>query len=207
MTEHTKISLWIGPLQGKPDGVMAYIGYFNCLLDPEQSRMIAELVWSFKHDELTDLVATYVFNPSRWEKAEHFGWKPFLKRTFTRTSFFHKSVELDWAIGICPSAECLQEVVLTGWNLSGNESFIMLLAKELNTVVPEIGRIYQDGLETIEKNELRWIDYCPFVFSRDHDGLTLRIYTLHLSENELRQKLELFFYTRGITVVTSAKPL
>jgi len=207
MTKRTDISLWIAALQGKPGGVMAYIGYFDSQINPEQSRIIADLVWSFRNEELTALVATYVFHRSRWEKAEYLGWKPDLKRTFTRTSLFRKSVEFDWVIGICPSVECLQEVVLTGWNLSGNESFIMILAKEMNAVVPEIGRIYQDGLEAIEKNELHWMDYCPFVFSRDNDGLTLRIYTLHLSENELRQKLELFLHTHGINVVPSAKPL
>ena len=207
MTEHMNIKLSVSHIQGKADGLVAYLGYFCDSLTLEESKLIADLIWSFKNEQLHVLVATYIFHESRWEKASRLGWKPYLKKAFTRKAWFPRTITYGWVVGCCPSVECFQEVIYTGWNLSGNESFIIVLAHDLNEVLPKIDQTYQDGLETIEGNELQWMNDCPFVFSRDHDGLTLRLYTLRLSEDQLRKKLESFLKSWRIDVVFSIKPL
>ena len=207
MNERMKMQLWIDHPRDIPGGLIVYLGYFDCQIDSEQSQIIADLIWSFKEDEFVAFVATYLFNSAKWKTSENLGWKSSLKKTFTRKYIFPNSVEYEWVIGTCPSAECLQETIYTGWNLSGNESFIVALVKDLNEVLPSLDRTFQDGLETIEDNELQWVDYCPLVFSRDHDGLTLRIYTIRLNEPQLRQHLELFLHSREIELVLAGQPL
>ncbi len=207
MTKRMNLKLSIHQTQGEAGERVAYIGYFRDSLSLEQSQLIANLIWSFKNEQLHALVATYLLDEARWEQASCLGWKSYLKKTFTRKAWFPRTIEYNWVVGICPSMACLQEVIYTGWNLSGNESFIMMLAQDVNEVLPRIEQTYQDDLETSEDNELQWISCCPFVFSREHDGLALRLYTLRLSEYQLRQHLETFFKSVAVDVVISTKAL
>ncbi len=188
-----RLKLSINSIPGKTGGLKASLGYFDSSLSPGEAELIAELLWSFKKDDLHVLVAAYLFDGSRWEEARRLGWRPLLIKSFNRKGFFPRSVQYDWAVGSCPSAECLREVIHTGWNLSGNESLIMVLTQESDEVLARIGQTYEDDLEAVEQNELRWIDYCPLVSSRDHDGLTLRLYTAQAGEDQLRRHLERFF--------------
>jgi len=191
------LKLSIHQIQVKAGGLEARLGDFDCQISLEQSQLIANLIWFFKDEPFHVLVATYLFGESRWESANRLGWKPYLKKTFTRQAWFPRTIDYDWVVGDCPSVECLQEVLFTGWNVSGNESLITILARDIIEILPKIERTYQDNLGDFEANELQWMGDCPFVFSRDHDGLTLRLFTLSLSEEQLRQNLELFLSAGG----------
>jgi len=184
MTKSMNMKVSIHPIPGKTCGLEACLGDFDCQMSLEQSRLIADFIWFFKGEQFNALVATYLFGESRWKKANRLGWKPHLKKTFTRQAWFPRTIDYDWVIGSCPSVECLQEVIHTGWNVSGNESFITILTQDIHEVLPKIARTYQDNLGDFEANELEWMDDCPFVFSRDHDGLTLRLFTLSLRHPE-----------------------
>ena len=201
------MKLSIKPVQGKARGSVAHLGYFDCQINLEQSWLIAKLIWSFKNEKLYSLVAAYLFNESKWKQVYRLGWQLYLRKTFLRKAWFPRTIEHDWIVGNCPSVECLQEALHTGWNLSGNESLIMILTDDANAILSKLEQTYRDDLGTLDDNELSWMDFCPFVFSRDHDGLTLRLYTLSLSENQLKNKLEFFLNSMGINFVLSTKPL
>lgn len=207
MTKPVSIKLSINHVEGRASGLVARFGYFDSQISLEQSRLIAKLIWAFKNEKLYSLVATYFFSEAKWKHAYQLGWQVDLRKTFTRKAWFPRTIEHDWVVGNCPSEECLQEVLHTGWNLSGNESLIMILTNDTNQVLPKIEETYQDDFGTLESNELVWMDLCPFVFSRDHDGLALRLYTLSLNENQLQLKLKNILNSLGINFVLSAKPL
>ena len=193
--------------QDRVDKLVARFGYFDCQIDHELSNLIAALIWAVANQRLKVFVATYLFDETRWNKAKQLGWQIHLRKTFVRKALFPKTITYSWIVGYCPSQECLQEVINTGWNLSGNESFIMILSYDTANILPKIGETYEDDLGTLEFNELKWIDFCPFVFSRDHDGLTLRLYTRDLDEDELRQKVEFWLNSLGIDFSISIEPL
>ena len=192
------LKISISPIQEKVGGLKTSLGYFSNLITLNEAKLIADLLWSFKTYELNALVSTYLFDESKWEKAQHLGWRPLIKKTFTRKGLFPRNIQYDWVVGECPSVESLQEIIYTGWNLSENESFITVLASGIDQVILGIEQTYRDGLETIEENELSWIDFCPYVFSRDHDGLTLRLYTNKIREHQLKRHLELFLEAYSI---------
>jgi len=59
MTKSMNMKLSVHQTQGKAGERLAYIGYFRDSLSPEQSQLIANLIWSFKNEQFQVLVSAW----------------------------------------------------------------------------------------------------------------------------------------------------
>ncbi len=174
----------------------AALGHFDCRINEEQSELLSSLIWEFRRPEQDAVLSCYTFDHPEWEEVKKLGWQILSDKTFVRKAIFPRTIEYGWVLGHCPSREGLSRALRLAWNISGNETVIVLVGGRAE--VGSAQEIYVDGIGNLEDNELCWVANWPFVFSRDHDGLTLRIYTQQLSVDQLLAKLSDFLTSRQV---------
>ena len=174
----------------------AALGYFDCSINEDEAILISDLAWEFRKPEQDVLLSCYTFDHPEWTQIEKLGWQILAKKTFVRKAIFPRRVEYPLVIGHCPSKECLSKALGLAWNISGNETVIVLVGDR--TKVDSVLETYVDNIGNLENNELCWVTKWPFVFSRDHDGLTVRAYTQQLNADQLLTKFSDFLTNRQI---------
>jgi hypothetical protein len=163
------------------------------------------MIWCFRRPEHAVLGAVYLLNTDAWTRARQLNWEEVEWKNFPRRFLFGTGA-YQWVVGSCPTVECTAEVLRTAWNTCGNESVIIVLADDEDT-----GKLmretFKDDLEAIDDNELTWIERCPTVFSRAHDGTYFRIYSVEETKDELRATLDSHLRDSGEQFRYAAEPL
>lgn len=166
-----------------------HIGYFDSQITLEQSNLIADLIWCFKSDDHNVLSSTFLFEELRWAGAMNLGWSILIQLSYNRKALLPRNIKYEWVIATCPTKSCLGEVIYTGWNLSGNESLIFALTPDFAKDSQRMAQSFESNIGTHEANEIRWQKFCSLVFSRDHDGIALRVYTSILTAEDVLQQM------------------